>query len=298
MEFAAVAAPVRIEPGASGGTIAITNRYDHVPLDHLRFEWAVEECGQPVSCGVLVVPPLAAGERAEVGLPDLPATAGDTWLTVRAVLAAGTAWAPAGHVVARGQLPVRPAPPPASRPAAPVPPRHHDGRITAGPAEFDPVHGLLRRLGELPVTGPRLDVWRAVTDNHRGSRRGVRFAERWYALGLHRMRHRVCELVVGRDDVVLTTRVAAAQQEIGLLATYRWTVGPDSLTLRLSVEPDGDWPVPLPRLGLRMAVPADVGAVEWYGHGPGEAYADSRRAARIGRYADTVDGLQTPYVHP
>ena len=32
--------------------------------------------------------------------------------------------------------------------------------------------------------------------------------------------------------------------------------------------------------------------------GPGEAYRDSRRAARVGRFRATVDELQTPYVFP
>ena len=32
--------------------------------------------------------------------------------------------------------------------------------------------------------------------------------------------------------------------------------------------------------------------------GPGEAYPDSRRAARIDRFEATVEELQTPYVQP
>ena len=39
-------------------------------------------------------------------------------------------------------------------------------------------------------------------------------------------------------------------------------------------------------------------AVEWFGRGPGEAYADSRQAARVGRFESTVDAMQTPYVFP
>ena len=35
-----------------------------------------------------------------------------------------------------------------------------------------------------------------------------------------------------------------------------------------------------------------------FGLGPGEAYRDSRRAARVGRFRATVDELQTPYVFP
>jgi beta-galactosidase len=47
-----------------------------------------------------------------------------------------------------------------------------------------------------------------------------------------------------------------------------------------------------------MALPKTMQDVRWFGGGPGEAYADSREAARVGRYACTVDELQTPYVVP
>lgn len=45
-------------------------------------------------------------------------------------------------------------------------------------------------------------------------------------------------------------------------------------------------------------MPGVLRNVEWFGRGPGEAYADSWQAARVGRYAMTVDEMQTPYVFP
>jgi beta-galactosidase len=66
----------------------------------------------------------------------------------------------------------------------------------------------------------------------------------------------------------------------------------------VAVEPEGAWPFPLPRLGTRMDLPAELGDVEWFGLGPGEAYADARLAARVGRFAMTVDAWQTRTVMP
>jgi len=98
------------------------------------------------------------------------------------------------------------------------------------------------------------------------------------------------------------TRVAAAGSELGFRATYRWSAtthdGGPGLRLRLSVEPEGQWPTVLPRVGLRLGLPGTFGLVDWYGLGPQESYADSRRAVRVGRYAASVDDLQTPYVFP
>jgi beta-galactosidase len=91
---------------------------------------------------------------------------------------------------------------------------------------------------------------------------------------------------------------APAGPDLGVAATYRWSAVPGGLRLELQVAPEGDWPCPLPRLGLRMAVPAALRRVEWFGRGPGEAYADTGRAARIGRFSASVEELQTPYLYP
>ena len=87
----------------------MANLHDFRDLSHLAFSWTLEEEGVPVADGVLDLAAVPAGESAEVALPELPSTRGETWLTVRAVLAADEPWAPAGHEVAWGQLEVTPA---------------------------------------------------------------------------------------------------------------------------------------------------------------------------------------------
>ena len=51
-------------------------------------------------------------------------------------------------------------------------------------------------------------------------------------------------------------------------------------------------------MGLRWHLPAELSRITWFGAGPGEAYPDTRNAARIGRFHATVDDLQTPYIQP
>ena len=98
----------------------------------------------------------------------------------------------------------------------------------------------------------------------------------------------------GPAGLVVRTRVGMAPSDAGLLATYTWTADGDGLLLTVDVVPDGEWTIPLPRLGLRLALPAGLDRLEWFGRGPGEAYRDTRRAARVGRFAASVDELQTP----
>lgn len=292
VEFAKVFEPVRITANEQG--IRIASRYDHVSLDHLRFDWVYEVDGVEVAAGSLEVPSVPAGEHADVPLPELPSAAGEGWLTVRASLASSTSWAEAGHVLTWGQLPIT-----EPTPVTPVTATELVGVgdvLWLGPGEFDPATGLLTRLGEHQVEGPRLDLWRAPTDNDRGSDHPEERA--WRAAGLHRLQHRVIEVDAQETTLVVRTRVAPPAQGFGMLADYHWTADGDRLRLQVDITPDGEWPGTLPRLGLRLALPGTTDTVEWFGAGPGEAYADSRQAVRIGRFESTVDALQTPYVFP
>jgi beta-galactosidase len=298
-ELKAVVQPVRLTGDA--GSVRITNGHDFADLAHLDFRWTHQVDGETTAEGLLAVPPLAPGESAELKLPEPPPAAptGEAWWTVSAVLAAGTAWAEAGHEVAWAQF--RAAPAPAARAPRPTAAPHRDGAaLRLGPGVFDAATGVLRALGGLTVRGPRLDVWRAPTDNDAMmlARTEDRLAERWRRIGLHRMRHRTDEVRLDERELVVRTRVAPAATDLGLRTVYRWSSDGVRLRLVVEVEPEGEWPVPLPRLGVGLAVPAALGRVRWFGGGPGEAYPDSRRAARLGSWESTVDGLQTPYVMP
>jgi beta-galactosidase len=359
VELKKVVEPVRITPDPDGG-VRIANLHDFRDLSHLSFEWRLEEEGLEVATGRLDVPSVAAGASATVPVPSLPATARESWLTVRAVLATDQPWANAGHEVAWGQLPVTPdqAVPAPAVPAAPeahrtdpVPgrpdpfpahgepvPAHADPRgtdpipggaptregsppeqgvgravhsppagssratvgprISIGPGTFDAGTGRLVRIGRIDVDGPRLDLWRAPTDNDRGIHGEVALEPVWRRVGLHRLQHRVDEVAEDGGHLVVRGRVAPAATDLGVAVAYRWSPVGAGLRLEVEVVPEGEWPCPLPRLGLRMAVPAGLRRVEWFGRGPGEAYADTGRAARVGRFSATVEELQTPYLYP
>jgi beta-galactosidase len=279
LEYAKVIEPVRVTIGES---VTVLNRRDHTDTADLRFVWRLDEGDE----GVLDVPAIPPGDTATVPLP-----AAGGLLTVRAVLAADTPWAGAGHEVAWGQAQV----------GAAAPARHTPAR-RAEPAEFDERTGALLRLAGFPVETPRLDLWRAPTDNDRPENDFAfdgdwsRFS--WRRAGLHRLRHRLVDSAREGGTLTVRTRVGPAAVDFAFAVTYRWTVDGDSVRLDVEGEPVGEWPVTLPRLGLRMAVPAELGTVEWFGGGPGEAYPDTRAAARLGRFVRSVEQMQTPYVFP
>ncbi|POX44353.1 beta-galactosidase [Streptomyces sp. Ru71] len=298
LEYKKVVEPVGIT--GEGGTVRVTNKQDFADLSALAFTWSYQVDGETVAEGALGVPALAPGESADVKLPEppeAPSPGAETQWTVRARLAAGTAWAPAGHEVAWGQWTVsrRPAPYVAAT-ARPVP---AGGRLTLGPGVFDARTGALLGVGGVTVEGLRLDVWRAPTDNDLGAswQDHVRYGLLWRRFGLHRMRHRLDAVEPAGEALTVRTRVAPAGWDIGLRTVYRWTSDGKRLKLTVSVGPEGDWTVPLPRLGVRFALAA-ADEVRWFGGGPGEAYPDTRQASALGLWRSTVDALQTPYVRP
>ena len=114
-EFAAVNAPVVL--AVDGTVLRVTNRHHSSSTRHLRFVAAVEDDGGLRSEAEIAVPAVDAGGSATVDLPEWErAPHAETWVTVRAELAADTAWAPAGHVVSHTQFAVAHA----ARPAHPA----------------------------------------------------------------------------------------------------------------------------------------------------------------------------------
>jgi beta-galactosidase len=301
VEYKKVIEPVRIapipDPAPGHDAVTIENLYDFADLTQLALRWRYAVGGVTVDEGELPCPALRPGKTATVSLdrPDV-VPPGEAWWTVTAVLAADTPWAEAGHEVAWGQWlaspPGRESPAYADPAGSGSPLADRRPTVRTDAAHFDECGKLVMFHG-IPLAAPAVDVWRAPTDND------VYLEQQWRQLGLHRVRHRIVDLVRDEYELVVRTRVAPAATDLGLLAEYRWTsTEEDALRLDLSVEPDGRWPVPLPRLGLTFAVPASFGQAEWFGGGPGEAYPDSRQASKIGRYRMSVDAMQTPYVRP
>ncbi|MEV3939305.1 glycoside hydrolase family 2 TIM barrel-domain containing protein, partial [Glycomyces sp. NPDC049804] len=305
VEYKKVIEPVKIRIDPETATVSVTNGYDFLDTAHLRFEWRLEDGGEPAADGAFDVPVTAAGAEAVVNWPEALAKAvassvqGELWLTVSAHLAADHPWAGAGLEVAWGQRQLSVAPKTQGPFAEPV--VTSDG-IVLGEADFD-AFGRLTSLGGIEITGPRLDVWRAPTDNDRVAWGVLDLASKWRGRGLalDRLEHKTLAVEAGGDELVVATRLAAAGADTAVGAVYRWRANssaPGRLWVTVEVAPEGEWEAPLPRLGLRLAVPKCLDEVEWFGGGPGEAYADTRAAARVGRFRSTVAALQTPYVFP
>ncbi|GGY98212.1 beta-galactosidase [Streptomyces olivaceoviridis] len=306
-EFKAVVQPIRFDFGDDG--VTITNLRHSADTRDLRFRWRVEHDGVPVDSGDLEVPVVAPGGSERVPLPPVRVSPdAETWFTVDAVLAAGTAWAPEGHVVATAQRDTSaPRTVPAARPRTDW--RPGDGTLTLGIAEF--VDGSLVRLAGRAVTGPRLELFRAPTDNDESASdrvedsdaaiAGVSNADLWRRDGLDRLTTRRVSVERAARSLRTIDKVAAAGSASSVTVESVWSLDEDGLELLVEIEPSRGWRTVWPRIGMRFGFPdgtAPVDGADWFGLGPFESYPDSLRAARTGRFTAAVHDLSAGYARP
>ncbi|MET8809434.1 glycoside hydrolase family 2 TIM barrel-domain containing protein [Streptomyces sp. NPDC004546] len=315
-EFKAVVQPIRFD--FDGDKLALTNLRHSADTSDLRFRWRVEHDGVPVDHGDLEVPVLAPGDSEHVALPRIRVSPdAETWLTIDAVLAAGTAWAPEGHVVATTQLDSSsPRTAPAARPRADWEPG--DGTLTLGIARF--IDGSLVRLAGRAVTGPRLELFRAPTDNDESASdqvedsdadvAGASNADLWRRDGLDRLTTRRVCVEQAAQSLRTIDKVSAAGSALSVMVESVWSLQDDGLELRVEIEPSSGWRTVWPRIGIRFDLPdgaapfdlpdgaAPVDGAEWFGLGPFESYPDSLRAARTGRFSATIRDLSVDYARP
>jgi beta-galactosidase len=318
-EFKAVVQPLHFAFGPD--EVTISNSRHSADTSDLVFRWSATHDGEEVSEGELEVPLIEAGASASVALPKFP-IAGDaeTWLTISAVLSADAAWAPAGHVVATAQLDCTSTAggataggsgaggATAARSAAPriTGWQPGDGTTTLGPAEF--AGGYLVRLNGRDVAGPRLELFRAPTDNDEGASgniaesdgdvAGVSNAALWRRDGLDRLTRRLVSIETAPGALRTIERVAPADSGRSVVVETVWTLVGDDLDLRVEIEPSAGWATVWPRIGIRFDLPGEVDDVSWFGTGPLESYPDSRHAAHVGRFSASIAELSVEYARP
>jgi beta-galactosidase/evolved beta-galactosidase subunit alpha len=304
LELKKIIEPVKVEK--VGDQFRIANRHDFIGLDHLALTWTVTRAGAVTGSGVAKLPNIPARKSK---LVSIPASADGDLLTLQFTLAHDTTWASRGHEVAWAQFELSPERPTVarSRPPDPAPSLqlaedHAHIRIRGDnfTLAFDRQRAVIDSWTHagtsVLVRGPRLNLWRATTDNDRGGRGD---AANWRKYRLDMIQHRVEEVTTGDGRISARVRVAPPQWKFGFWCEYTYSVaGNGELLLDVHGVPYGAWPCSIPRIGLEFALPLSCRHAQWYGRGPGECYRDTKQAQRIGLWTADIDALYTPYVMP
>lgn len=155
----------------------------------------------------------------------------------------------------------------------------------------------------LLTSGPRLNVWRAPTDNDKY------IVAEWRKYGLDKLQHRIerCELVAQDETsaaIEVEATVGAYSRFPAFHVQYLFVIsgsGEVAITTNVFPHPSLDDLLTLPRVGLQFAMPGESGAVDrvtWYGRGPHESYPDRKESASIGEWSGTVADQFVNYVFP
>ncbi len=294
----------------AAGTIEVRNGYAFLPLDLFDLGWELTADGVKIAAGALPGPALGPGAAKVVRLPlpkfqARPGT--EYFLNVSLRLRSARPGLPRGHVVATEQLAVPAAGAGPARPESALAPLAIDDgprflRVT-GPdfaVRFDRLTGGLDSFvhdgTELLGAGIEPNFWRAPTDNDFGNGMPRRLNV-WRQASLYRDLVRLEARPAGTGRVAVTVAYALAGGQA--VQTLEYTVAGDaSIALRSTLALKAGHKLPeLPRIGLRMALPAGFDRIAWYGRGPFENYRDRKTAAFVGRY-ETTAGEPFPYVSP
>ncbi len=316
-EFKYLARPVKVSMlDAHCCRISVFNARYFTSLEDVELQWQINIDGTTVLRGNLLPGAVPPQQSAEFTLsPELPEVESgcEVILIVRAVCRKETKWSDTGFCIGHDwfKLPV-PRTVPGNVPEKVICGLRFDmieSIISAGKLAASIGASGIRKLSingdTLLSCGPRLNVWRAPTDNDgiklftAPNDAGNRVYKKWCRLGFDRVKM--------ISDRFRSTGSAVECRELGIAA------GKDSdefeFTQLLYPREDGsiicelNFVVPqyfddLPRLGVTMELPAELKEIDYYGFGPLENYPDRQASAIPGRYQTTPQEMYTPYIMP
>jgi beta-galactosidase/beta-glucuronidase len=310
IEYKRVIQPVHVKMvSAAVGVVLIENRYAFGLLNvAFGFAWKILENGLVTQEGTLDLPDIVPGASAQVKIPFRPPSAGvESFLNLSFTLRRATAWSDPGYEIAAAQLPissvVRKAAIGASE-SLQLKDSSHQMQIAGRDfaIHLDKDHGIISHMTvagvELLGTGPRINLWRAFTDNDKSN-----VAVEWQKAGLDRIWHRTADFTVissSAERIELEVQSVLGGYYLTRIADvrYRYIItGDGTIRIETTFTPVAKLPR-LPKLGLRILLGAGFDRFTWYGRGPHESYADMKTSADVGLYSGSVAEQYVPHVRP
>lgn len=297
------------------GIINLLSRYDFANLDRFNLVYKVMEDDVILQTGFMAVPSIEARANRDITLPyDLSAIkvkpGAHYYVNISYQLREDTSYASSGHELATAQFEL-----PLYKEGIVVRPegilnveKEHTTLHVKGAnfsLDFNLVNGNLMNIVrdgmQVLSKGPRLTLWRAPISNDMeiiDKLKKVYFLHLEHEVVMNIDYHMEGNILKVEVDTINSTTNSAWHFK----TKYVYTVCPSGDVLidvegtpsgRVDLAPDM-----LPRIGVSMHLDKSMEHVRYFGMGPGENYADSKEAAQMGLYANTVDGLFTNYVIP
>ena len=238
---------------------------------------------------------------------------GEYTVTVSFHLKEDKAWAEAGHEVAFGQYVYQVEEPKKTCPEG-VKVIRSTHNIGVRGAHFEVLFSVLngglvsyKYAGKEMIEAiPKPNFWRAPTDNDSGNLMGMRYGQ-WKLASMY-LSHK--DFRQGAYGPANMPEVEVNEKSVKVSYTYIMPTTPTS-ECKLSYEIFGDGRVKttltydpvkelgdMPEFGVIFKFNADYDRVEWYGLGEAETYADRKKGAKLGIYANKVADNIARYMVP
>lgn len=297
------------------GIINLLSRYDFANLDRFNLVYKIMEDDVILQTGFMAVPSIEARANKDITLPyDLSAIkvkpGAHYYVNISYQLREDTNYASSGHELATAQFEL-----PLYKEGIVVRPegilnveKEHTTLHVKGAnfsLDFNLVNGNLMNIVrdgmQVLSKGPRLTLWRAPISNDMeiiDKLKKVYFLHLEHEVVMNIDYHMEGNILKVEVDTINSTTNSAWHFK----TKYVYTVCPSGdILIDVEGTPSGRVdlaPDMLPRIGVSMHLDKSMEHVRYFGMGPGENYADSKEAAQMGLYANTVDGLFTNYVIP
>ena len=238
---------------------------------------------------------------------------GEYTVTVSFHLKEDKAWAEAGHEVAFGQYVYKIEEPKKTCPEE-VKVIRSTHNIGVRGAHFEVLFSVLngglvsyKYAGKEMIEAiPKPNFWRAPTDNDCGNLMGMRYGQ-WKLASMYLSHKDFRKGPYGPSNM---PEVEVNEKSVKVAYTYIMPTTPTS-ECKLSYEVFGDGRVKttlvydpvkelgdMPEFGVIFKFNADYDRVEWYGLGEAETYADRKKGAKLGIYANKVADNIARYMVP
>lgn len=279
------------------GLLSIQNKYSFRDLKHLSLEWEILADGERVAAGSVPTPEVAPGEKVQLeAIPfHIPASdAREYILKMSARVNTVVPFLPIGFELAWDQFILKGRSEIEKSSGGFLTVNKTPKELTVSGKEFtislNITTGKLSSISfknkQLLKTGLTPEFWRAPTDNDLGNKM-QEWASVWKGAGENATLQSCKILKESSGEVVVESAYTLASVEAGLTIRYS-IIGNGSIHVDYHFIPGTKQLADIPRVGIRLTMPAEFQYMHWYGRGPHESYWDRKTGAAIGRYAGTL----------
>ncbi len=297
---------------AEKGLVEIKNKFLFTNLNEFELYWCQSSDKGVFRDGVMSID-LAPGEKTVIDLELNRVTSTECYLDFELRTKGNESWTEAGHIVAAEQFVINEFE------------NIYDELAEDAELVVSDTYGSLRIItddinirferrernqlysikvgGEELLAAPvRLNFWRALTDNDRGSRAGSRLGcwrDAGDAPGIFNNTKFSIEgykiLSGGKKVIVTCGAVICTQPESR--ASILYTITSKGIEVDMQFFPGEGLPE-IPEVSMLFELPPDFENVTYLGEGPYENYIDRRNGTKIGVYNTTVSEMYTDYLKP